>query len=132
MQFEFAPDVHERISKMVKTLKLDYINSLRIFCMRSKGSEARAYARIWSLPQIWQKAFDVKTYYIIEVLSEHFDKLSEEQKDKVLIHELIHIPKTFSGALRPHAYFDKKIDEKTVNEFYEQYLASLDEVDGRY
>jgi len=121
MQFEFAPDIQERTNKIIKTLNLHHINSLRIIYMRSKGSKAKAYARIWNLPQIWQKALDIKTYYIIEVLSEYFDSLPEEEKDKVLIHELIHIPKTFSGALLPHAYFNKKIDEKTVNELYKKY-----------
>lgn len=125
MQVEFAPDIQEKVNKIIQVLNLDYINSLRIICMRSKGSKANAYARIWNLPQIWQKALDIRTYYIIEVLSENFDNLPEREKDKVLIHELIHIPKTFSGALRPHAYFDYKIDEKTVDEFYKRYLDSL-------
>jgi predicted metallopeptidase len=130
MEVELASDIQERVNKIIRTLKLEYINSLRIICMRSKGSKANAYARIWNLPQIWQKALDIRTYYIIEVLSENFDSLSNEQKDKVLIHELIHIPKTFSGALRPHAYFDYKIDEKTVNEFYQKYLVSLSKEDA--
>ncbi|MEM3555584.1 MAG: putative metallopeptidase [Candidatus Micrarchaeia archaeon] len=124
MQFELAPDIQERVNKIIQTLNLEHINSLRIICMRSKGSEAKAYARIWNLPKIWQKALDIRTYYIIEVLSEHFDSLPEEEKDKVLIHELIHIPKTFSGALLPHAYFDKRIDERTVNELYKKYKNS--------
>jgi len=130
MQLEFAPDIQERTNKIISTLELDYINSLRIIYIRSKGSQARAYARIWNLPQIWQKALDIRTYYIIEVLSENFDHLSEEQKTKILIHELIHIPKTFSGALRPHAYFDYRIDEKTVNKFYQKYLASFSKDDA--
>lgn len=125
MQFELAPDIQERVGRIIQVLNLDYINSLRIVCMRSKGSTANAYARIWNLPQIWQKALDIRTYYIIEVLSENFDCLDEEHQDKVLIHELIHIPKTFSGALRPHAYFEYRIDEKTVNEYYKRYLDSL-------
>ncbi|MCX6776256.1 MAG: putative metallopeptidase [Candidatus Micrarchaeota archaeon] len=125
MEVELAPDIQERVNKIIQTLNLDYINSLRIICMRSKKSTANAYARIWNLPQIWQKALDIRTYYVIEVLSENFDHLPEEQKTKVLIHELIHIPKTFSGALRPHAYFNYRIDERTVNEFYQKYLDSL-------
>ncbi len=125
MEVELAPDIQERVNKIIQVLNLDYINSLRIICMRSRGSKANAYARIWNLPPIWQKALDIRTYYIIEVLSENFDDLDEEHKDKVLIHELIHIPKTFSGALRPHAYFEHRIDEKTVNEFYRKYLDSL-------
>lgn len=84
MYFEPAPDIQERVNKIIQTLNLEHINSLRIICMRSKGSQANAYARIWNLPQIWQKALDIRTYYIIEVLSEHFDSLPEEEKDKVL------------------------------------------------
>jgi len=125
MEVELASDIQERVNKIIQTLNLDYINSLRIICMRSKKSTANAYARIWNLPQIWQKALDIRTYYIIEVLSENFDNLPEEEKTKVLIHELIHIPKTFSGALRPHAYFDYRIDEKTIGEFYKRYCDSL-------
>lgn len=125
MEVELAPDIQEKVNKIIQTLSLDYINSLRIICMRSKNSKANAYARIWNLPQIWQKALDIRTYYIIEVLSENFDNLPEEQKTKVLIHELIHIPKTFSGALRPHAYFNYRIDEKTIDEYYKRYCDSL-------
>jgi len=131
MQVELAPDVQERVNKIIQTLNLDYINTLRIICMRSKNSKANAYARIWNLPQIWQKALDIRTYYVIEVLSENFDHLPEEEKTKVLIHELIHIPKTFSGALRPHAYFDYRIDEKTVEEFYKRYHNSLNSPSNR-
>lgn len=131
MQVELAPDIQEKVNKIIQVLNLDYINSLRIICMRSQGSKANAYARIWNLPQIWQKALDIRTYYVIEVLSENFDNLDEEHKDKVLIHELIHIPKTFSGALRPHAYFEYRIDEKTVNEFYRKYLDSLSSSNDR-
>lgn len=131
MQFELAPDIQEKTTKIIQALNLEYINSLRIICMRSKGSQANAYARIWSLPQIWQKALDIRTYYVIEVLSENFDNLDEERKDKVLIHELIHIPKTFSGALRPHAYFEHRIDEKTVNEYYKKYRDSLSSLNDR-
>jgi len=131
MEVELAPDIQERVNRIIQTLNFDYINSLRIICMRSKKSKANAYARIWNLPQIWQKALDIRTYYVIEVLSENFDHLPEEEKTKVLIHELIHIPKTFSGALRPHAYFDYRIDEKTVEEFYKRYRNSLNSPSNR-
>jgi predicted metallopeptidase len=90
--------------------------------MRSSGATARAYARIWNLPRIWQKALGVKTYYIIEVLSEKFDPLTKEEQDRVLIHELMHIPKTFSGALLPHSFFGKRIDRASVEKVYAIYL----------
>lgn len=124
MEFEFAPDVQGKVERIIRVLQLNYINEYRIFCMRSKGSKTNAYARIWNLPRIWQKALGVNTYYIIEVISENYDVLNEEEREKVLIHELLHIPKTFSGALVPHVCFGKKIDERRVNELYKRYKSS--------
>jgi predicted metallopeptidase len=89
--------------------------------MRSRGSKARAMARIWSLPAIWQQALRVEPHYVIEVLSEHFDKLDQTEKEKTVIHELLHVPKTFSGSLVPHLCFGKRIDRKTVDELYKKY-----------
>lgn len=70
--------------------------------IRGFGSTSRAIARIWSLPRPWQLVLKIKPQYIIEVIDKKFDKLSDEDKDQTLIHELLHIPKTFSGALSPH------------------------------
>ena len=53
--------------------------------------------------------------------------LSEREKDKILIHELLHIPKTFSGALVPHTCFNKRIDDRRVNKLYNQYISRLTE-----
>ncbi|PJE67599.1 metallopeptidase [Candidatus Shapirobacteria bacterium CG10_big_fil_rev_8_21_14_0_10_40_9] len=102
MNWEFAPDVKRQTCLLVKKLSLNYISSGRIFCFRSFGSKSRATARIWSLPRIWQKALKTKPGYCIEVISERFDKMSTGEKEKVLIHELKHIPKNFSGTLLGH------------------------------
>ena len=107
----------------MKTLELGHIDSENIVCMRSTGSKSRAIARIWGLPKIWQQALDLEPYYIVEVISEKYDKLSDEEKDKTLIHELMHIPKTFSGALVPHKCFGKKINRASVEKVYQEYLA---------
>jgi len=125
MRFDYATDIQERINNMVKALDLFHVDIMRIVCMRSKGSKSKAFARIWNLPRIWQKALQTEAHYIIEVLSENFDHLSKEEQDKVLIHELLHIPKTFSGALVPHLCFGKKIDKRRVNQLYEQYKTTF-------
>jgi predicted metallopeptidase len=57
-----------------------------------------------------QKAMGVKSFYSIEFLA-RFDKLSKEEQDKVIIHELMHIPKTFGGGFRHHDY----VVEENVN-----------------
>jgi len=114
-------DIQGKAEDIVEVLGLKHVNQFRIICMRSTGSTANAYARIWNLPKIWQKALDVKTYYIIEVISEKFDPLPEEDQERVLIHELLHIPKTFSGALVPHECFGKMIDARTVEKIHSAY-----------
>lgn len=118
MKFNPAPDIQERITELVEKLPFPHIDATRIKCFRSSGSTSRANARIWSLPRIWQKALDVKAHYVIEVLAERFDNYGRKEQDKILIHELLHIPKTFSGALVPHLCFGKKIDRKAVEDMY--------------
>ncbi|MCX8179414.1 MAG: putative metallopeptidase [Candidatus Aenigmarchaeota archaeon] len=118
MKYEKAPDVEERLKKIVKKLNQTHVDVTRVVCIRSYGSKSKAIARIWGLPKIFQIALDCSSYYVIEVIAKKYDKLSEEEKDKILIHELLHIPKKFSGSLLPHKYFNKKIDKKTVEELY--------------
>ncbi len=120
MDVEMAPDVERKVSEIVDVLSYGHVNEFRIICMRSRNATARAYARIWNLPDIWQKALSVGAFYIIEVLTQHYDSLNEEEKEKVIIHELLHIPKTFSGALRPHRG-KVKINSKTVGMLHKIY-----------
>ena len=102
MKWTLDPSITKRINFLVKELELNHISSGQIFSFKSFGSSSRATARIWSLPTIWQQALDIKPHYCLEVISERFDKLNLDDQERVLIHELMHIPKTFSGALVPH------------------------------
>lgn len=102
LEWNEASDIRQSIKDIVSKLDLPHINASRIFCFRTRGSKSRSYARIWSMPKIFQQALKIKPAYVIEVLSKHFDKLDDDSKKKVLIHELLHIPKNFSGALLPH------------------------------
>jgi predicted metallopeptidase len=102
MEFVLASDIKKRLTRIQNKLKLEHIDINRIICFRSTGSRSRAYARIWAFPRIWQMALNLPSYYCLEVLSEKFDRLNENDKTKVLLHELLHIPKNFSGALLPH------------------------------
>ena len=102
MQLKLAPDVTSRIRFLVKELNLTHINSKNLICFRSTEATSRARARIWSLPKIWQMGLNIQAHYCIEVLSQHFDNQSLDDQERILIHELMHIPKNFSGALVPH------------------------------
>lgn len=100
--FTKASDVQTRAKLLVKSCSFTWIKKERIFCIRSKGSKTRAFARIWGLARVWQEALGLEPAYILEVISERFDKLPQTQKDRILLHELAHIPKSFSGALVSH------------------------------
>lgn len=118
MEIKAAPELKSEIIRICKSLKFDYIKPENIITFKSYGSKSKAVARIWSLPKIWQKALNVKPYYCLEVISEKFDRLSSAEKQKVLIHELLHIPKNFSGALLSHNHNGRKINSKVVNQLF--------------
>jgi len=125
MEIQFAPDVKKRVIKIVRHMPdFHYIDTSRIICMRSTKATSRARARIWSFPHIWQMALALPSYYIIEVLSQYFDTMNESDQTRVLIHELMHIPKNFSGALVPHRGIHKKINARSVEELYRIYMRS--------
>lgn len=118
MDIESAPDVAAIAKKLIPKLPFPYVDLKRIVFMRSRHATSRARARIWSFPKIWQMALHLPPYYVIEVLSHHFDHLSDDDKARVIIHELMHIPKNFSGALVPHRGRHKRIDGKTVETLF--------------
>lgn len=98
-----AHDVKELLERIVARLEFHYIDLNGIFCFRSAGSKSkRTVARIHSLGKLWQKALKRSPGYLIEVISERYDRLDREEREKVLIHELLHIPKGFAGGFRPH------------------------------
>ena len=103
MEFELAPDIQKRLITIQNKLKLPHIKIDKIIAFRSHGSRARARARIWAFPRIWQIALKLDPHYCIEIISDKFDHLKEDDKMRILIHELMHIPSTFSGALLPHS-----------------------------
>lgn len=112
--------IKNELSEIVDKLSFSHIKKGNIFCMRAYNSKTRAYARTWAFPKIFQLALKVEAVYVIEIISRHYDKLSKDEQTKVLIHELMHIPKTFSGNLRPHTYGNRSIN-KEVKKLFELY-----------
>ena len=102
MEFNLSPDIQRRLQKIQIKLQLPWIDTERIVCFRSHGSKARARARIWAFPKIWQLALNLPAHYCLEVIAEKFDHLSQDDQIRIIIHEIMHIPKNFSGALLPH------------------------------
>jgi predicted metallopeptidase len=124
LNWEKASDVKKDIIKILKVLDMPYVKPSKIFCYRTQGSKSRSYARIWSFPKIFQDALQLEPAYVIEVLSKHYDRLDEEEKIKVLIHELLHIPKNFSGALVPHVTRSRHLG-RTANALFNEYKQSV-------
>ena len=120
LEWEEASEVKKDIKGILKILDFSHVKPSRIFCFRSFGSKSRSYARIWTFPKIFQRALEVEPAYVIEVLAKHYDKLNSDDQKKVLIHELLHIPKNFSGALVPHRGRNRSLG-KTANVLFEQY-----------
>ncbi len=123
MEWEEAPDIKREIEKIIKVIDFSHIKTARVFCFRTYGSKSRSYARIWAMPKIFQTALGINPAYVIEVLSKHFDRLDEDEKKKVLIHELLHIPKNFSGSLVPHRIKTRKISILT-NQLFKEYKSA--------
>ncbi len=119
MKYEFAPDLQARMNDIAKVLSLNHIDLNRVKCFRSFGSSTRrTLARCHTVGKLMQKSMNVKAHYTIEFL-EKFDKMKKEEQDKVIIHELMHIPKTFGGGFRQHDFVcDRNVEvmhEKFVN-----------------
>jgi predicted metallopeptidase len=115
--YERAPDVSELLSRIIDKLGLSHIPKSRVYGYRSYGSKAQnTVARVHSLPRIWQQALSEPAYYAVEVLAEHYDSLPLDEKEKTLIHELLHIPNSFGGGFRHHKNW---VTRRRVEALYE-------------
>ena len=120
MKYSIALDLQQRMCEIVLRLELTHIDCNRVVCVRSVGSKTkRVVARCHALPKVMQLAMEVKAHYAIEFL-ERFEKLSEADQDMTIIHELMHIPKTFGGGFRHHDF----VCHKNVQQLYKTYLQS--------
>ena len=123
MRYDFAPELQERAEEASKLL-FSHVVVDRLKCFRSFGSSSRRIiARCHTVDKITQKALAVKAHYILEFLSERFDKLSFEDQTKVIIHELMHIPNTFGGGFRHHNH----VTERNVNAHYVMFKEAKNE-----
>lgn len=117
IDYEFAFDLQQKAEDISKALfphvKLGFFK-----CFRSSGSASRrTIARCHGLAKIMQKTIGCSAHYAIEFISERFDKLSQEDQAKVIIHELMHIPQNFGGGFKHHNYVNKM----SVEEMYKNY-----------
>ncbi|MBU1136675.1 MAG: putative metallopeptidase [Nanoarchaeota archaeon] len=119
MKYEFAPDIQEIVEEIVRTLNLNHVKTDSVQCFRSIGTNSRnIIARCHGLGKVMQKALDRKGFYVLEFLTERFDRQSEEEQIKTIIHEIMHIPKSFGGGFKHHNF----VTEKNVNTLYQEFM----------
>ena len=119
IQYFEAPDVKLLADEVICRLEFFHVVPQSVYCYRSKGSKSRRIiARIHGFGKIWQRALGLPPAYVIEVLSERYDKLSQEDKEKTVIHELMHIPRGFKGGFRPHKGY---VSREQVEKMYKEY-----------
>ena len=120
IRYELAQDITAKVRDILHKLEMTHVDESRLVCVRSKGSNSkRIIARCHGLSRIMQLALDQEPNYVIEVVSERFDKLGKEEQIRVLIHELMHIPHSFGGGFRSHKPY---VTQKTIERMYKKFL----------
>jgi len=119
IKYHQAPDIQEIAEEVVRKLDWSHVLLEHVAFLRSTGSKARrTIARCHALGKAMQIGMGRKKgFYLVEVISEKFDKLSVEEQLKVIIHELMHIPKSFGGGFIHH----NKVHEASVDHIYNHY-----------
>jgi len=103
-----ADDMKELAIDIAEKLGMRHDMS-RVAFVRSHGSQSRRIiARCHGMPRIMQFALGVRAYYVIEIISERFDSMGSAEKEKTIIHELMHIPKSFGGGFRHHDHVTRQ------------------------
>jgi predicted metallopeptidase len=116
IRYEMAPEIESKLKRITRKLKLDHIDLDRVKGVRSYGSTGKGIiARCHALPKVMQLALGIDAHYVIEILTENYNRLSKEEQIKILIHELMHIPETFGGGFRMHK---DHVTRKNVEKLY--------------
>lgn len=121
IQYHLAEDIDVRVKEILRRLKMTHVDEARLVCLRSRGSGSRrVIARCHGLSRVMQLALNKKPHYVIEIVSERFDRLNKEDQTKVLIHEILHIPHSFGGGFRSHKPF---VTRTNVQRMYDRFIA---------
>jgi predicted metallopeptidase len=119
IKYEPAYELQE-IMNEIAGLLFPHVKIESVVCIRSHGSSSRGtIARCHALGKAMMLGMGRKdSFYVIEVISKRFDKMNDVEKIKVLIHELMHIPKTFGGGFIHH----DRVNEENVEKEYQKYV----------
>jgi predicted metallopeptidase len=118
IKYENADDIMKKLFDITRVLGMEHVKLSGVYAIRSRGSGSRGtIGRCHALGKIWQHAMGMNAAYIIEIISERFDRMSFEDQDRVLVHELMHIPLSFGGGFKHHDF----VTNKNVEKLYQKY-----------
>lgn len=118
IKYELDSEIQAAVNEIAGLL-FPHVKIDSVVCIRSHGSSSRGtIARCHALGKAMQLALGRKGFYVIEVISKRFDRLSETDKIKTLIHELMHIPKSFGGGFIHHNI----VHERNVEREFQRYV----------
>lgn len=118
IKYSDAEDIKAIAKEIVQRMSWEHVDLESVYFLRSHGSSSRGtIARCHALSRPMQIALKRKGFYLIEVISERFDRLSEDERIKVMIHELMHIPKSFGGGFIHHNLVNERSVSRTFEEF---------------
>lgn len=96
--YKEAGDLKERAEFLAKKhdlswIDFDKVHFYRYFSNSRTAAKCVGFSKVLQLPNS-----HIMPYYVLVFNEKHFhDKLSQQEKDSTIIHELLHIPKNFSG-----------------------------------
>ncbi|MDD5651181.1 MAG: putative metallopeptidase [Candidatus Nanoarchaeia archaeon] len=91
------PELKERAIAIAKRLNLAHIDFDRVY-FYSYSCETRTCAKITGFFKTLQLAYPhIRPFYVITFNNHNFLRENEQQQNQTILHELLHIPKTFSG-----------------------------------
>lgn len=97
VEYKEDPELKLKAMEIAKNLNLDHIDFDRIHFYRYYCN-TRTIAKISGFFKTLQLAYPhIRPFYVITVNDYNFEKISEREKNQSILHELLHIPKTFSG-----------------------------------
>lgn len=125
LDFKKAPtELVELVEDLVASLPhFKHVDASRVHFIFS-NSRTRALAYCHAMSRRIQFALGIEPHYVIELIERKWQKLGPEDKVRVLIHELYHIPRTFSGNLRGHkrGFGAGWMRSRTEHELFNQYI----------
>ncbi len=119
MRYCFSEQWTAKAREIARCIGLGFFDLERVTVVESAGSKSRRIiARIHTMGKVMQLGMNQKPFYVIELITEHFNRQSEEEKTKTIIHELLHIPHSFGGGFRHHKGF---VNSRTVEEAFKRF-----------